>query len=120
MATIDPTAYFESLLITESTAGGSIEGVAASAPHLVIALSDIPELENVEEENGDIRRIIFAFESALYDAYQAIDAVDRPSKWISQRATTLNDSTNVITRTFIHQFNTETTGEEVADEPAEP
>jgi len=119
-ATTTPTSYLPGLKLVSSDGSGaaSAASFANSKQYLCLLMDDIPELDPAEADptSGDMRKIVFALEAAIYAAYQAIAAADRPAKWVSQRSSAINDADDVISRNFVNQFTTETTGEEVADE----
>lgn len=122
-ATIDPTAYIPSIALMSATTSGGGDPTVTGIPdttkkYLVIAMEDLPELTEAELSGGaaDMRKVMFALMSAFYDAYAGITAADRPAKWVASRATSYNDTSGVTSRNYLHQFSTETTGEEVTDE----
>lgn len=122
MATVTPTSYLAGLKLVTSESDGSAvaSAFANSTQYLCIPMSSLPELTGTEANptTGDFRKIQFAIEAAVYDAYQAIPSADRPTKWLCNRSSSVSDASDIITRNFTNQFNTETSGEEVADEPA--
>lgn len=119
-ATTTPTSYFPGLKLVTSESDGAVlaGGLANSKTYLCINLDDAPELTSVEANpsTGDMRKIVFALEAALYAAVQGIAAADRPAKWTNNRQSSVNDSDDVIARTYVNQFITEISGEEVAAE----
>lgn len=121
MATVTPTSYLAGLkLVTSDGSGAAANGsFANSTQYLCIPMSSLPELTGTEANptTGDFRKIQFAIEAAVYNAYQAIASADRPTKWLCSRSSSVSDASDIITRNFTNQFNTETSGEEVADEP---
>lgn len=121
MATVIPTSYLAGLRLVTSDGSGaaSAASFASSTQYLCIPMSSLPELTETEANpsTGDIRKIIFAFEFAIYDAWTAIASADRPTTWVSGLTSSISGSGS-ITRNFVHQIRTGISGEEVADEPA--
>lgn len=119
-ATTTPTSYLPGLKLVTSESDGAVlaGGLANSKTYLCINLDDVPELTSVEANpaTGDMRKIVFALEAALYDAMQAVDSADRPAKWTNNRQSSFNDTSGVISRTFVNQFSTTVSGVEVAAE----
>lgn len=119
-ATVTPTSYFPGLKLVTSDGSGaaSAASFANSKTYLCINLDDVPELTDVEANpaTGDMRKIVFAIEQALYLAMQAITSADRPAKWTNNRSSSVNDSSDIVSRVFVNQFSTEIAGEEVAAE----
>ena len=119
-ATVTPTSYLAGLRLVTSNSDGSADPAdfANSTQYLCIPMSSLPELTSVEANpsTGDFRKIMFAIEDAVYTAYIAIAAADRPTKWLNSRSSSVSDSSDVLTRNFTNQFTTTTKGEEVASE----
>jgi hypothetical protein len=119
-ATVTPTSYLPGLKLVTSDGSGAAAAAsfANSKTYLCINLDDVPELTGAEANpsTGDMRKIVFALEQAIYDAMQAITTADRPAKWANNRQSSVNDSSDVVSRVFVNQFSTEIAGEEVADE----
>lgn len=122
MTTLTPTSYLAGLKLVTSDGSGSAAGgsFANSTQYLCIPMSSLPELTGTEANptTGDIRKIMFAFETAIYDAYQAIPSVDRPSRWLNSRSQSFSSDGLTITRNFNHQITTGVSGEEVVAEPS--
>jgi len=120
MATTTPTSYLAGLKLVTSNSDGSADPAdfANSTQYLCIPMSSLPELTAVEANpsTGDIRKIMFAFETAIYDAYDAIATADRPTRWINSRSQSFSSDGLNITRNFNHQITTAVSGEEVIDE----
>lgn len=97
-----------------------IEGYSATASAVTIPLSALPGLDASEADasDGDIRKVARAFMAALYDAWLAEPAADRPAKMALSRSTNVNDSTGATFRSYQAQFQVVTTGEDVAAEDA--
>lgn len=120
MPTTTPTSYLAGLkLVTSDGAGAAASSsFANSTQYLCIPMSTLPQLTGTEANpsTGDIRKIMFAFEEAVYNAYQAIAVADRPARWLCNRSSSISDVLDVITRNFQNQFSTESSGEEVIAE----
>lgn len=120
MATTTPTSYLAGLKLVTSNSDGSADPAdfANSTQYLCIPMSSLPELDGTEANpsSGDFRKIMFAIEDAVYNAYQAIASADRPAKWINTRSSSISDSTDITTRNFVNQFYTTATGEDVSNE----
>lgn len=120
MATTTPTSYLAGLKLVTSNSDGSADPAdfANSTQYLCIPMSSLPELTGTEANpsTGDMRKIMFAIEDAVYTSYQAIASADRPAKWVNTRSSSISDASDITTRNFVNQFYTEATGEEVADE----
>jgi hypothetical protein len=120
-ATTTPTSYLAGLkLVTSDGSGAASTGSFANATqYLCIPMSSLPELTGTEANpsTGDFRKIMFAIEDAVYASYVAQQALSTaPTKWVCARTSSINDSSDVVTRNFVNQFFTTTTGEEVASE----
>ena len=122
MATITPTSYLAGLKLVTSDGSGAAAGgsLANAAQYLCIPLASLPDLDGTEANpsSGDIRKIMFAFETAIYNAYEAVAEADRPTRWISSRSQSFNSTGLTITRNFNHQITTSVSGEEVVAEPS--
>lgn len=120
MATITPTSYLAGLKLVTSNSDGSADpgDFANSLQYLCIPMSSLPELDGTEANpsSGDIRKIMFAFETAIYNAYEAV--ADHPTRWISSRSQSFSSTGLTITRNFNHQITTSVSGEEVVAEPS--
>ena len=86
-----------------------------------IPLSSLPGLDSSEADpsTGDIRKVARALMAALYAAWLAEDAADRPQRMGLARSTSVDDASEATTRTYTATFRVATTGEEVVDEPQE-
>jgi hypothetical protein len=119
-ATVTPTSYLAGLKLVTSNSDGSADAsdFANSTEYICIPLSSLPELSSAEANpsTGDMRKIMFAFETAIYNSYQAITFADRPTKWVSTRSESFSSGGIAITRTFVNQIITGISGEEVAAE----
>ena len=119
-ANIIPTTYLAGVKAPTSDGSGALAGasLANSTQDLCIPLATLTGAVagDIDPTTGDIRKIIFALETALYAAYQAVTVADRPARWTCNRSSNINDASGIVTRVFVNQFSTETTGEEVAAE----
>jgi len=120
-ADVTPITYLSGCNnITADGSGGAADGSFTPAEeYFCIPLSDLPGAisADIDAGTGDIRKIIFALETALYTAYQGLATEDRPTKWLCNRSSSVSDSSGILTRNFVNQFSTELSGEEVVDEP---
>jgi hypothetical protein len=119
-ATVTPTSYLAGCKAVTSNSDGSADpgDFANSTEYFCIPLATLTGAvsDDIRPSLGDIRKIMLALETAVYDAYQAIATADRPTKWLNNRSSSVSDSADVITRNFNNQFFTEVSGEEVAAE----
>ena len=85
-----------------------------------IPLSSLPGLDSSEADasTGDIRKVARALMAALYAAWLAEEAADRPQRMRLSRNSTVDDETGNTTRDYTASFLVATTGEEVVDEPS--
>jgi hypothetical protein len=116
-----PNSYLPGFKFVESNSNGSADAgdFANTTKYLCIPIASLPGLADAESHptTGDMRKIMFALEDAVYEAYKAIDpTTDRPTKWINNRSSSVSDSSGVVTRNYNNQFFTEVSGEEVSNE----
>ena len=115
-----PTSYLAGCKSVTSDGSGAAAGAsfANSTQYFCIPLATLTGAvsDDIHPSTGDIRRILLAFETAIYDAREAITSADRPVKWLNSRSNSFNTAGDVITRTLVNQFLTEVSGEEVAAE----
>lgn len=119
-ANIIPTTYLAGIKAPTSDGSGALAAASLdnSTQYLCIPLSTLTGAVagDIHPTTGDIRKIMFALETAVYEACQAVTSADRSAKWTCNRSSNVNDATDIVTRVFVNQFSTETTGEEVAPE----
>jgi hypothetical protein len=122
MAIIAPNSYFAGLKLVTSNSDGSADpgDFSNSVQYICIPLTSLPELTALEAHpsDGDIRKFMFAFETAAYLAYEGKAVADRPARWISSRTEGFNSGGITLTRYFNHQITTGISGEEVIAEPS--
>jgi hypothetical protein len=90
--------------------------------NITIPLASLPETDAAEADatTGDFRKVMLAIMECVYQAYLALPTADRPTKMVVNRSSSVNDTTDVITRTYAVAFSAEAAvgGIEVIDEPA--
>jgi len=124
MANITPTSYLAGCKTFTAASDGAYTATAGTfannAEYFCIPLSTLTGAvsNDIRPSLGDIRKIMFAFETAIYDAYDAIAVADRPTRWINSRSQSFSSDGLNITRNFNHQITTAVSGEEVIDEPS--
>lgn len=115
-----PTSYLAGCKAVTSNSDGSADPAdfANSTEYFCIPLSTLTGAisADIHPSTGNISKILFALETAIHDAREAITSADRPTKWLNNRSQNFNSAGDVITRTFVNQFLTEVSGEEVAAE----
>ena len=91
----------------------------ATAQSIAIPLAALPGLSAAEANatTGDIRKVARALVAALYAAYVAEDADDRPSQMTVGRSTSVDEQTDITTRYYDIRFRVQTGEEEVVNEP---
>jgi hypothetical protein len=90
---------------------------AVTANSLVIPLTALPLLTSSEITGGsaDIRKIYIALADALYNAYEAKAAADKPQQMQVVRST--SERSGLLSRSYNFIFSATITGLEVANEP---
>lgn len=85
---------------------------------ITVPIATFPELTAAEADGttGDIRKIAFALAEKLYQAYNGTAAADRPTKMTITRASSVNDTTGDVTRTYTFRFTLVNTATEVKAE----
>ena len=93
---------------------------SADSSAITIPLASLPGLSAAEAHatTGDIRKVARALMAALYGAWMGEETDDRPSRMRLSRSTSVDDLSDTTTRTYVSEFEVETEGEDVADEPA--
>lgn len=83
-----------------------------------VPIASFPELTDVEADgaSGDIRKIVYAACSQLWQTWADLPSGDRPTKMTVNRQSFVNETTGVITRTFTVSFQILPTGEDVISE----
>ena len=66
----------------------------------------LPEVTDTEANasTGDIRKVAFGIDEALYQAFNSKAVADRPAKMTRTRSDTVNSSTGVITRRYTSTY----------------
>jgi hypothetical protein len=84
-------------------------------------LTELTDAE-ADETTGDIRKLLFGVVDGLYTQFNsknsALATADRPQRVAFTRATSVNDATGLITRSYSVSFQLEAASVEVANEPA--
>jgi len=118
-ATTDPESYLPGIVDFTSEADGSVivATFASSEDYFAIPISALPELTlaDCDGATGDIRKILYALAVAMYEAYMALPAGDRPAKWVPGTSTQTTTSGSVQ-RLYNNRFTTTFTDETVAPE----
>lgn len=119
-ANIIPTTYLAGVKAVTSDGSGALVGgsLANGTEYFCIPLATLTDAisADIHPTTGDIRKILFALNTAIFNTSQAVTFADRPAKWTCNRSSNFNDATGIVSRVFVNQFSTETTGEEVAAE----
>ncbi|MFZ4394157.1 MAG: hypothetical protein ACOYOU_00865 [Kiritimatiellia bacterium] len=86
--------------------------------NITLPIASLPQLTAAEADaaTGDIRKIVFALVDKMQAAYAALASADRPTKVTITRATSVDDTTGKIRRTYSFEFELESAGEEVVAE----
>jgi hypothetical protein len=63
-----------------------------------------------------MRKVLFALCEHIFQYYDGLDTADKPGKLTISSSSSINSSTNVITKTYSFQFKLESSGLEVEDE----
>jgi thymidylate kinase len=95
---------------------------AEDGTDITIPLASLPETDATEADGstGDFRKVMLAWMEAVYQHYNGLATADRPVKMVVNRSTSVNDTTNAITRTYAVALICEPSvgGIEVKDEPS--
>ena len=77
--------------------------------NITLPLASLPETSAAEADatTGDIRKVMLALAEQMYQAYIALATADQPTKMVITRSTSVNDLTDVITRTYAFAFQAE-------------
>ena len=104
----------------DTTPAAWIASWAEDATDVTFPLASLPETDATEADGatGDIRKVLYALCEEMYQHYNGLDSADKPAKMVISRNTSVNDTTDVITRTFALAFTMESAvgGVEVVDE----
>jgi len=78
----------------------------------------LPELTDAEANatTGDIRQVAYALAEALWQAWLAQEAADRPSKMGIAKNSVVNNADGTISHTYTLTFTNAITGQDVAAE----
>jgi hypothetical protein len=98
-----------------ATPTGWFPGFAEDAGTITVPITSFPELTSAEA-NSDVRKIMFAICQQAYAKYTALPTVDRPTKMVISKNSTLDSATNVLTSTFTFRFTNEILSQDVAPE----
>ena len=97
-----------------------ITDYAFSTPNMTIPNTTITDAALSDEEchaaTGDIRDILYSLCEHIYTAYSNMATGDRPAKMTISRAQSINNSTNLLTKTYTFQFVCDPSGIDVAAE----
>lgn len=113
-----PTNWFAGYTATSATNSISFN----TGGHPTPALRTFPELTNDEASTGitgDYRKIVYAIMESLFVKYQATVVADRPKNLSIFRGASVSNA-NTIDFTYSVTIKCNTSGLEVADEPAPP
>lgn len=86
-----------------------------TAAHGTPLLTELTAAE-ADATTGDIRKIMYALAQMLYTKYTAIATADRPTRMAIYRGSTLDESTNLVTRTFTLTFTLDASAIDVTAE----
>jgi len=86
--------------------------------YLLVPLTSIPQLTEAECDvtTGDIRKVVFALQEALYQAYAAMEVADIPTNWKAYRSPGTENNAGYATRSYTNQFEILVSAVEVKDE----
>jgi hypothetical protein len=70
---------------------------------ITLPIASLPELTAAEADatTGDIRKIWYAFNEAIYTEYNSLAAGDRPGKMLMTKSQSTNTVTGVITTQYV-------------------
>ncbi len=118
-ATIAPSSFLPGIKKFTSAGDGSAAAstFGLTTNYFAIPLTALPELTfaDTDPSTGDIRKIIYAMEVALFAAYTALADANKPAQWVPGTSTS-STTAGVVKRTYRNQFTTTFTGETVAPE----
>ena len=96
-----------------------ITGYALAGSDVTIPVSGLPGL-TVAEANagstGDIRKVAYGFNEALYQEWASLATADKPTNMTLSRSTSRNETTGIATVTYSTRFNMQINDLEVVDE----
>lgn len=85
---------------------------------ITVPIATFPEMTAGEADatTGDIRKVLFAMSEQLYQAWVATATLDRPAKMTIGRTSTVNETTDEITKRYTFTFVTAAGSPEVVAE----
>lgn len=96
-----------------------ITGYTLVGSDATIPVSSLPGLtvaEADEGSTGDIRKVNYGINEALYQSWAATATADRPTNMTITRGSYRDESTGVLTVTYSHTFKVQILDSEVVDE----
>lgn len=86
--------------------------------NVTFPIASVPEMTAAEADatTGDARKVIYALAKKFYDKYAALAAADRPAQMTITKSEQANTSAATMTVSYVFQFVTTYTGQEVAAE----
>lgn len=93
-------------------------GMSEDGTDITLPLAAIPQVTAAEADaaSGSLRKLWFGMCDRVKTWWYALDAADRPTKMTVSTSSSTNEATGQVTKTYVFQFVTEVSGEEVVDE----
>lgn len=111
MANIAPNVYIGGFQLLEA-------GNSSSAPGIFFPLSSLPSLNagEVDGMNGDIRKVLYEINRAIFTAFTAMDAANKPTKFSITRATPTGVNPTTVRQSYTTSFDLAINDVDVAPE----
>jgi hypothetical protein len=95
-----------------------ITGWSEDATDVSFPLDSLDELEEAEADatGGDFRKCMFAICEHVYQHYAALATADKPAKMTITSSSSINATTNAVTKSYTFNFTLDVAGLEVAAE----
>lgn len=86
---------------------------------ITVPIASFPELTAAEADatTGDIRQIVWAIVTKLYEEWIGTPTADRPTKWTCSKSVSQNTTTGEVTNTFTFVLKTTIETQNVSAEP---
>lgn len=87
--------------------------------NITVPIASFPELTAAEADatTGDIRQIVWAIVTKLYEEWIGTPTADRPTKWTCSKSVSQNTTTGEVTNTFTFVLKTTIETQNVSAEP---
>jgi hypothetical protein len=78
----------------------------SNGTNITVPIASLNSLTAAEADvtTGDAREIVYSFLETVHQAYVNAAAPDKPAKMVITRASTVNETTGAITRTYTVRF----------------